>query len=218
MKRFMAMIDEYAVVGTCDAIPTLDPVPDSVEHKDVGVEYITVIRLVLDCGQHPMIWQGEPDDEPWRMGIESKYTEGLERTSMTRKRPIKLMRLSGAPTAEELARMHAKAVKDVPLPHRHGRSSPSYRPVDPAAMGDLTHKAVRIGGLVARPDLNGRLGVAFSLSLDTAGGRYEVCLIGTSPNPADWPQEPIRVRPANLEELDAPNEEAKEEAKEEAAT
>ena len=105
MKGFMAMIDEYAVVGTCDAIPTLDP--DSVEHKDVGVEYITVVRLNLDCGQHPMIWQGEPDDEPWRMGIESKYTEGLERTSMTRKRPIKPMRLSGAPTAEELAKAKA---------------------------------------------------------------------------------------------------------------
>ena len=83
MQGFKAMIDEYAMVGTCDAAPVANP--DSVMDPDADADYITVPQLDLDLSQHPMILQGEPDDEPWRQGIASKFA-AIDRLSLTRKR------------------------------------------------------------------------------------------------------------------------------------
>ena len=71
--------------------------------------------------------------------------------------------------------------------------------VDAAAVGPLTFKPVRIVGLSSRADLNGTCAVPFSF--DAAKDRYKVYLVGTSPNPNHWPEEPIGVKPANLQEL-----------------
>ena len=66
--------------------------------------------------------------------------------------------------------------------------------------GPLAYKAVRIYGLNARPDLNGKLGVA--TSFDKAQGRYKVVLVGTSPDPRNWPKEQLGVKPGNLVRLE----------------
>ena len=45
---------------------------------------IRVTRLIRDLGPWPMIWHGEPDDEPWRMAIESMFGEDVHRVSFLR--------------------------------------------------------------------------------------------------------------------------------------
>ena len=59
---------------------------------------------------------------------------------------------------------------------------------------NLSGRRVRIGGLQARPELNGRCGVA--RRFNAAKGRYEVAVEGEA--------EVVLLKPANLQETDQP--------------
>ena len=205
MRGFMAMLDEYDVVGCCDKAPT-------VRHNAIGVECITVNQLVLGLSQRPMIYAMRPDksDDEWRHDIKSEFAD-IKRVSLTRMRPIVPMCLAlgsddHPPSrqqyiSEAMACQHAEAVK-CHLQAMLTAGISACCAVDEAAIGPLTFKPVRIAGLAARADLNGRCAVAFSF--DGAKGRYKLYLVGTSAKPAEWLEEPISVKPDNLQVLEDP--------------
>jgi len=71
------------------------------------------------------------------------------------------------------------------------------RGLSPVPAQSLLGERVVLGGLSARPDLNGRRGVARSFEGDPGGGRYVVHLEGSGGS-GERGNEVVRVRPENL--------------------
>ena len=216
MRGFKKLFDEYAMMSKCMMLHVYGKadyevhellnsgmIPGLSDPFDVsGIKHITITRLLYKQ-PHPeiiadegvMIWQGDDDDAMWIEKINRKF-ENVKREPLTRKLPIPGEVLCFGlkpPSPEQLAGAHALHLKETECKYATDEKIEKEN-------GPLAYKAVRIYGLNARPDLNGKLGVA--TSFDKAKGRYKVVLVGTSPDPRNWPKEQLGVKPGNLVRLE----------------
>ena len=217
MAGFKKLVDEYAIMsnimllhvsGRADHFfpkvtetgELFNPIPGLSLPFDVsGVKHITITRLLYKQ-PHPMgegsvmIWQGDDDDAKWIEIISRKF-ENVKREPLTRKLPVMgtVLEVGKQTSPEQIACAHALHLKETECKYATDEQIEKEN-------GPLAYKAVRIYGLNARPDLNGKLGVA--TSFDKAKGRYKVVLVGTSPDPRTWPKEQLGVKPGNLVRLD----------------